>query len=116
MLLLGIDPGTSSIKVSVVDADTQKCIAAAQYPETEVDIISTQPVWAQQSPDLWWEHVKQAILKCKCKQAKHNRNTFSHKRFKMFKVRSIKCRRSDQPIHSFMKKVLCIGTFLYITF
>src|ERR1035437_4892263 len=64
MLLLGIDLGTSSIKVSAVDADTQKCIAAAQYPETEVDIISTQTGWAEQSPDLWWEHVKQAILKC----------------------------------------------------
>lgn len=64
MLLLGIDLGTSSIKVSVVDADTQECIASAQYPETEVDIISTQTGWAEQSPDLWWEHVKQAILKC----------------------------------------------------
>ena len=35
MLLLGIDIGTSFIKVSVVDAATQKCIAVAQYPETE---------------------------------------------------------------------------------
>ena len=64
MLLLGIDLGTSSIKVSVVDAASRSCIAAAQYPETEVDIIATQPGWAEQSPDLWWEHVKQAILKC----------------------------------------------------
>jgi Sugar (pentulose and hexulose) kinases len=64
MLLLGIDLGTSSIKASVVDAATQKCIASAQYPETEVDIISTQTGWAEQSPDLWWEHVQQAILKC----------------------------------------------------
>jgi xylulokinase len=64
MLLLGIDLGTSSIKVSVVDASTQQCIASAQYPETEVDIIAPQQGWAEQSPDLWWEHVKQAILKC----------------------------------------------------
>lgn len=64
MLLLGIDLGTSSIKVSVVDAATAQCIAAAQYPETEADIIAPQPGWAEQSPDLWWEHVKQAILKC----------------------------------------------------
>ena len=64
MLLLGIDLGTSSIKVSVVDAVTQACIASAQYPETEVDIITPQPGWAEQSPDLWWEHTKQAILKC----------------------------------------------------
>jgi len=64
MLLLGIDLGTSSIKVSVVDAQMQTCIASAQYPETEVDIIAPHPGWAEQSPDLWWEHTKQAILKC----------------------------------------------------
>jgi xylulokinase len=64
MLLLGIDLGTSSIKVTVVDAATQAAIASAQYPETEADIISPHPGWAEQSPDLWWENIKQAILKC----------------------------------------------------
>ena len=64
MLLLGIDLGTSSVKVTVLDAVTQKTVASVQYPETEADIISLQPGWAEQSPDLWWEHVKQAILKC----------------------------------------------------
>lgn len=64
MLLLGIDLGTSSIKVSVVDAGSLNCIESAQYPETEVDIISLQTGWAEQSPDLWWEHIRQAILKC----------------------------------------------------
>lgn len=64
MLLLGIDLGTSSIKVSVVDAATQQCLATARYPEAEADIISLHPGWAEQSPDQWWENVKQAILKC----------------------------------------------------
>jgi xylulokinase len=64
MLLLGIDIGTSSIKVSVVDAHTRKLIASAQYPELEMDILSPQPGWAEQSPDSWWENTKQAILKC----------------------------------------------------
>ena len=64
MLLLGIDLGTSSVKVSVLDAVSQKCVASAQYPETETDIISLQPGWAEQSPEMWWEHVQQAILKC----------------------------------------------------
>ncbi|HTM93611.1 MAG TPA: FGGY family carbohydrate kinase, partial [Flavisolibacter sp.] len=68
MLLLGIDLGTSSIKVSVVDSSNRKCVASAQFPEAEVDIISSQPGWAEQSPDLWWEHVKQAILKCNATQ------------------------------------------------
>ncbi len=64
MLLLGIDLGTSSVKVSVLDAETQQCIASVQYPDVEMNIISRQPGWAEQSPDGWWENVKQAILKC----------------------------------------------------
>lgn len=64
MLFLGIDLGTSSVKVSVVDGATQQCIAAATYPETEADIIALRPGWAEQSPELWWEHTCQAILKC----------------------------------------------------
>ena len=63
MLLLGIDIGTSSIKVSVVEAATQQCIDSAQYPETESGIIVTQTGWAEQSPALWWEHTQLAILK-----------------------------------------------------
>lgn len=63
MLLLGIDVGTSSIKVSVVDARTQQPIASAQYPETESGITSLQPGWAEQSPEMWWLHVQEAILK-----------------------------------------------------
>jgi xylulokinase len=63
MLLLGIDIGTSSVKVSVVDASTQKTIASAQYPGKEREIIAVKPGWAEQSPLQWWEDVKQAILK-----------------------------------------------------
>lgn len=63
MLLLGIDLGTSSIKISVVDAASQQTITSVQYPETETPIIALQPGWAEQSADTWWEHVQQAILK-----------------------------------------------------
>ena len=64
MLVLGIDLGTSSIKVAVVEAASQKIVASASFPETETGIIAVHPGWAEQSPDQWWEHVKQAILKC----------------------------------------------------
>src|SRR5690606_8558238 len=63
MLFLGIDLGTSSIKVSVVDADSQKILCSVQYPETEEEIISTQAGWAEQDPERWWENTKLAIQK-----------------------------------------------------
>ncbi len=63
MLLLGIDIGTSSIKVAVVDADKQQCIVTAHYPDTETGITSLQKGWAEQDPGLWWEHTQLAILK-----------------------------------------------------
>ncbi|MEH6308130.1 FGGY family carbohydrate kinase [Olivibacter sp. CPCC 100613] len=63
MLLLGIDIGTSAIKISVVDAHDQKCLASLRYPEVEETAILTPKTgWAEQSPDMWWEHVQQAIL------------------------------------------------------
>jgi xylulokinase len=68
MLLLGIDIGTSSVKVSVVDADTQKTVATAQYPDTESPITSLQPGWAEQSPDMWWEQAQKAIALCNSTQ------------------------------------------------
>jgi xylulokinase len=64
MLLLGIDVGTSSIKVSVVDAGTQRCLAAAVFPETEAPIHAIQPGWAEQKPASWWDYVTKAILQC----------------------------------------------------
>ena len=63
MLLLGIDLGTSSIKISVVDAASQQTITSVQYPEYETPIIALQPGWAEQSADTWWQHVQQGILK-----------------------------------------------------
>lgn len=63
MYLLGIDLGTSSIKVALVEIATKKNIATAQYPEEETPIKSLKPGWAEQSPNEWWQNVQQAILK-----------------------------------------------------
>jgi xylulokinase len=63
MLLLGIDIGTSSIKVSVVDAQTQHCLASAHYPEQEAEISTPRPGWAEQDPERWWQHTLEAIRK-----------------------------------------------------
>lgn len=62
MYLLGIDVGTSSIKVAIVDARTQKSVATAQYPEEEAPIKSLKAGWAEQSPEDWWHHTQKAIL------------------------------------------------------
>jgi len=67
MLLLGIDLGTSSVKVSVIDASNSSVLASAQYPEIEAAITSHQPGWAEQSPNQWWDDVKAAILKLQAK-------------------------------------------------
>src|ERR1700748_3569422 len=64
MLLLVIDIGTSSVKVAVVDANTQKTVALAQYPDSESPIISLQLGWTEQSPEMWWEQAQQAIQLC----------------------------------------------------
>ena len=63
MLFLGIDLGTSSVKVTILDAENQQPLVTVQYPEVENPIISLQDGWAEQSPDSWWEQVQQAILK-----------------------------------------------------
>src|SRR6195952_5392030 len=64
MLLLGIDIGTSSIKVAIVDAESQKTLALSQYPDSESPITSLQLGWAEQTPDMWWEQIQQAIILC----------------------------------------------------
>ena len=63
MYLLGIDLGTSSTKVALVEVATQKNVATAQYPEEEAAIKSLKPGWAEQSPNEWWQNIQQAILK-----------------------------------------------------
>lgn len=63
MLFLGIDVGTSSVKVAVVDGDSGKTISTAQFPETESPILSEKPGWAEQSPMQWWNDVQHCILK-----------------------------------------------------
>lgn len=67
MLLLGIDIGTSSVKVAIVDPATQKAITTAQYPEEESEILARQPGWAEQNPEMWWENTQQAFAICKKK-------------------------------------------------
>jgi xylulokinase len=63
MYFLGIDVGTSSIKVSVLDAATQQIVETAHFPETEAEIIALKTGWAEQDPEQWWSFTQKAILK-----------------------------------------------------
>lgn len=56
MYLLGYDIGSSTIKVALVEAGTQQVVALAQYPDQEMDILSRQRGWAEQQPEVWWQH------------------------------------------------------------
>ncbi len=58
MFLLGYDIGSSSVKASLVNAITGKCVASAFYPKTEAAIIAVHPGWAEQEPESWWESLK----------------------------------------------------------
>ncbi|MDR0962420.1 MAG: carbohydrate kinase [Mediterranea sp.] len=60
MFLLGYDIGSSSIKASLVNAETGKCAASAFFPKTEAAITAVRPGWAEQDPESWWEYLKDA--------------------------------------------------------
>ena len=64
-LLLGYDVGSSSIKATLMEAETGKVLAAATSPEKELEIIAEQFGWAEQHPHIWWEHVIKATQKIK---------------------------------------------------
>ena len=59
MYLLGYDIGSSSVKASLVDAETGKTIASDFYPKTEAEIIALRPGWAEQRPQQWWDCLKE---------------------------------------------------------
>lgn len=61
--LLGFDVGSSSVKASLVDADTGVCAASAFYPEKEAPIIAVKAGWAEQDPQMWWNNAKLSLKK-----------------------------------------------------
>jgi xylulokinase len=74
MLLLGIDLGSSSVKASVIDGESGKCLATAFYPADEMKIIALQPGWAEQDTEVWWTNLKLAISDCTAKLGSRKNN------------------------------------------
>lgn len=60
MYLLGYDIGTSSVKASLVDAESGQCTSSCFWPQTESPIIALQPGWAEQDPEMWWQNLCEA--------------------------------------------------------
>lgn len=61
MKSLGIDIGSSSVKVSLLDIATGDCVASATHPAQEMPIDAPQSDWAEQDPEMWWRYVCEGI-------------------------------------------------------
>ncbi|HMW71144.1 MAG TPA: FGGY family carbohydrate kinase [Cellvibrionaceae bacterium] len=59
MHFLGIDVGSSSVKLSILDGESGKAVASTTYPESELAINSPEPGWAEQDPETWWHCIAQ---------------------------------------------------------
>jgi len=61
--LLGFDVGSSSVKASLVDAETGQMAATAFFPEKEAPIKAVKAGWAEQDPEMWWMNAKLSLKK-----------------------------------------------------
>jgi xylulokinase len=57
MYLLGYDVGSSSVKASLIDAESGRPIASAFHPKKEMKIDAPQSGWAEQDPNQWWNNL-----------------------------------------------------------
>ena len=63
---IGYDIGSSSVKIALVEASTNKSVAVVTEPEHEMPIHAEHTHWAEQDPEMWWNYVckgTQRILK-----------------------------------------------------
>lgn len=60
---LGIDVGSSSVKVSLMDIATGECLASSTNPSQEMPIDAVHSGWAEQDPEMWWQYVVEGINK-----------------------------------------------------
>ncbi len=63
MYYLGIDLGSSSVKVALIDIKTGKSHGLVQEPEEEMTMYAAQLGWAEQAPKDWWKSVCRGIQK-----------------------------------------------------
>ena len=61
MYLIGLDIGSSSIKASIINAETGICLKSVFHPKQELEMIAVQQGWAEQDPEIWWTNVKNTV-------------------------------------------------------
>ncbi len=61
MYLIGLDIGSSSVKASILNGESGKCIASSYFPKKEMKITAIQSGWAEQNPEQWWKNLKLAL-------------------------------------------------------
>lgn len=61
MYFLGLDIGSSSVKVALLDGESGRCLDSVQLPEGEFTIDAPEKGWAEQSPSMWWEAAAEGI-------------------------------------------------------
>ena len=61
MYFLGIDLGSSSVKLALIDSRTGLRKALVNYPDQEMAMSAPQKGWAEQSPELWWSYICKGI-------------------------------------------------------
>ncbi|MBN2612926.1 MAG: carbohydrate kinase [Bacteroidales bacterium] len=62
MYILGFDIGSSSVKASLIEAVTGRCVASSFQPKQEMEIMAASPGWAEQDPEMWWKYLKMALM------------------------------------------------------
>jgi len=60
---IGYDIGSSSVKAALFDTSDGSCITSAYSPDEEMTISASQSGWAEQDPEMWWQHLKNATKK-----------------------------------------------------
>ena len=101
VLLLGYDVGSSSIKATLMEAETGQVVATATSPEKELEIIAQQAGWAEQHPHIWWDIGAEKCLK----------NLFNLPgNFTASKLRWVK--ENEPEIYSKIHKIMLPGDYI----
>ena len=65
-MFLGVDLGTSSVKIVLVDADQQ----VVDHESAPLEVSRPRPLWSEQDPSDWWRAADQAVRALRSRRAR----------------------------------------------